>query len=336
MNSGVAPMGVSAPRPLVHRKSRFGANSERVARALIIASVLYSLVLALMAVLIPLRKSITRVVELPERTATILIEAPKPQLLAPPVVTEANLEQLAVREVADPPMPEGIVNEPRALPVKERAPLDPDLGREGRHRAEEATAQLASATAALDGALDGLSSSLRDAQSGTPEPSRRRRVHRMGGGRGEEQLAGFNAGRPAGSGADLEHSGVTGSIIAIGNLAPARAEEGGGEPHARPGSAPGVYRNNASLLAVIQRYAAGIQYCYENELNRQPGLRGKLVVALTVAASGEVTEASALQNTLGSASIAHCALSQIRQWKFPPIPAGVTTFQTPFIFTPPS
>jgi len=101
-------------------------------------------------------------------------------------------------------------------------------------------------------------------------------------------------------------------------------------------SAPGVYRSNASLLAVIQRYSAGIQYCYGNELKRDPTLRGKLVVAITVAASGEVLEATVVQNTVGSDRLASCALSQIREWRFPAIPQGVTAFQAPFVFTPPS
>ena len=86
---------------------------------------------------------------------------------------------------------------------------------------------------------------------------------------------------------------------------------------------------------MVQKYAAGIQYCYSNELNRTPGLRGKLVVALTVAASGDVTEARILTDTLPSARLEACALSQIREWKFPPIAHGVTTFQAPFVFTPP-
>lgn len=59
-------------------------------------------------------------------------------------------------------------------------------------------------------------------------------------------------------------------------------------------------------------------------------------MALTVAASGGVTEVVVLQNSLGVASLSSCALSQIREWKFPEIPTGVTTFQVPFVFTPPN
>jgi len=337
MTPALARFAVMGPRALVWRRSRFGTNAQRVARALLIAGPIYLLLLVIGVLLSPLRRPETRVVELPDRE--IVLVEPKVEILpAPPLVTEAPHEAVAVRQVADPP--EAIVNEPKTLPtpLREREAVDPDAGREGRKRAEAATAQLAGATAALDGALGDLSASLRNAKSGTPEPSRRRRARRVGGGRDESALAGYDAGTPTTGTADLEKSGVAGSIVAIGTLAPAPSEGGDAlaSTESRSGSAPGVYRSNASLLAVIQRYAAGIQFCYENELNRQPGLRGKLVVALSVSASGEVVEANVVQNTMGSSRIAACALSQIRQWKFPAIAGGVTNFQTPFVFTPPS
>jgi TonB family protein len=128
--------------------------------------------------------------------------------------------------------------------------------------------------------------------------------------------------------------------VAIGAIAAPSGGDGDAAPSADgadgPGSPPGVYRSNASLLAVIQRYAAGIQYCYENELRRQPRLAGKLVVMISVAASGEVLEVRVVQDGLGSSKLSSCALSQIREWRFPPISKGVTTFQTPFVFTPPN
>ncbi|MGH7724832.1 MAG: TonB family protein, partial [Candidatus Eiseniibacteriota bacterium] len=86
---------------------------------------------------------------------------------------------------------------------------------------------------------------------------------------------------------------------------------------------------------VIQKYAGGIHYCYANELKHDEHLSGKLVVTLTVAASGEVTAVSVAENTIGSSRLVSCATSQIRAWKFPSIPYGVTTFQCPFVFTPP-
>jgi TonB family protein len=102
------------------------------------------------------------------------------------------------------------------------------------------------------------------------------------------------------------------------------------------GSGPcGEYRSSASLLAVVRRYAAGIQFCYDNQLKKQPGLRGKLVVSLTVLANGSVSEAIVVQDDLGSTAVTQCVLSQIRAWRFPEIPQGVVSFKTPFVFTPP-
>jgi TonB family protein len=141
-----------------------------------------------------------------------------------------------------------------------------------------------------------------------------------GGGNGGEGPGGWGGGGSGGG-----WGGGSGGGVGTG-----QGPGGGGG-----GSAPGVYRSNASLLAVVQRYAAGIQYCYANELKRDPTLSGKLVVAISVAASGEVVEAGVVRNTIGSARLSDCALSQIRNWRFPAVPEGVTTFQVPFVFTPP-
>ena len=328
--------GLGPPTPLVHRKNRFGTNGQRVSRALLIASAVYVVVMVACWLLLPLYSvDETRVVELPPERFMVAQPPPQVALSPPPALVPDTPAQVAVQKVAD--LPEGVVNEPKPLPLRERQPeLDPNAGKEGRRRAEQATAQLASATKSLDAALGDLSSALKNSSDGTPDPSRRRRARALGGGRGDGELARVDAGTPAGGSADLEHSAVTGSIVAVGKLAPVAAESGIGDDPAAHASAPGVNRTNASLLATIQRYAAGIQFCYESELAREPGLRGKIVVAITVSASGEVTEASVVQNTFGANRIAGCALAQIRQWKFPPIASGATSFQTPFVFTPPN
>ena len=95
-------------------------------------------------------------------------------------------------------------------------------------------------------------------------------------------------------------------------------------------------RSNDSLLAVVRRYAPGIQFCYENELKRDPGLRGKLTVSLTVAADGRVTDVAVVEDTLGAPAVVGCALEQMRGWVFPVIESGTSTFKAPFVFTPPA
>ncbi len=151
------------------------------------------------------------------------------------------------------------------------------------------------------------------------------------GGAGEGRGGGVGGGTGYGGGG----GGGGGGGVGPGGGSGGSGGGGGGGGTGSGGTAPGVYRSNASLLAVIQKHAGGIHYCYANELKHDEHLSGKLVVTMTVAASGEVVSATVAENTIGSSRLVSCALSQIRAWKFPAIPYGVTTFQAPFVFTPP-
>jgi TonB family protein len=174
---------------------------------------------------------------------------------------------------------------------------------------------------------------------GTLGPSRPGTGDGFGGGSGGGSGGGYGTGSGdgigsgSGGGSGSGSGGGVGDGVGSGNGGSPDGVRGGTGSGAAP---PGVYRSNASLMAVIQKYAPGIQFCYGNELKRHEGLKGKLVVALTVAASGEVTDAVVVQSTIESDHLRSCALSQIRDWKFPRIPSGVTAFQVPFVFTPPN
>ncbi|MBE0566446.1 MAG: energy transducer TonB, partial [Krumholzibacteria bacterium] len=139
--------------------------------------------------------------------------------------------------------------------------------------------------------------------------------------------------------ADLGGSTLVADGLSIGEVGAALAAPppvtGGAGGIRGAGAQAGEVRSNESLLAVVRRYAPAIQFCYENELKKNPGLRGKLVVSLTVTADGAVTEATIIEDGLGAPAVTGCSLAQIRGWQFPPVPAGVTTFQVPFLFTPP-
>ncbi len=319
------------------RRELWAGSRDRFIRATGIASALFCTLFVTLFVVKPLRDhAVVRVVLPPTRTVSLREIVPEPP--APAEGLKPDLEQLSVRKVADPPVvkaPTQTIVPPR---IEAPKPVDRIAAQAGRERARAATAELTHATASLDRALGDLKSSLGAPTSGDYRASRRARTRNVGSGRSDGQLAAVGSG-VAGSGAsvDLGGSAVEGSLVAIGSLAPAQAAEGrdGAQGGIGAGSRPGVYRSNASLLAVIQKYAAGIQYCYESELKRDDGLRGKLVVALTVTPAGSVQEASVVRNTLGSERLAACALSQIRSWKFPPISGGLTTFQAPFVFTPP-
>lgn len=303
--------------------------------AVVLASAIFCVLFVLVFVLKPLRNlEVVRVVLPPTRTVILKEVVPEPP--APAEAEKPDLKQLNVQKVNDPPVTETVAPPPpRIEPTR---PIDPVAERSGRARAREATSALNQATASLDKALGDLASALGSSSTGSYQPTRRVRDRNVRSGRSDGQLGAVgNGSAGSGAAADLAGSKVEGSLVSIGSLAPAPASQdrGGANEGTSSGPRPGTGRSNASLLAVIQRYAAGIQYCYESELKRDPSLRGKLVVAMTVTASGNVAEAAVVRNTVGSDRLESCALSQIRSWKFPSISGGLTTFQAPFVFTPP-
>jgi TonB family protein len=325
---GLSVMNLEA---IARRQASFWRNRSRVSRAAMIASVVFLLLFGAAFYLAPmLRKELVVVTMPPERQIVML---PEP---APPLRPAEKLQQVDVHTVADVPLrlPDHF-SLPAPKLTHEPAP-DNEAARRGKLRAQQVTAELASTTGQLDRALRDLQASLKGAQ-GEYAPTAHSRGRSVAGGRGDAELPSVGNGAASAGSADLG-SKVQGDRVAIGSLAPAQPLDAAMSEDGTPpaGSAPGVYRTNASLLAVIRRYAAGIQYCYDSELKRDPLLRGKLVVAITVAPSGAVTEARVVQNTVGSAALTACALAQIKDWRFPAIPTGVTTFQTPFVFTPPN
>lgn len=219
--------------------------------------------------------------------------------------------------------------------------VETDKGKAGRERAQrEVKEALVETTKELTAALDDLSASLATSTSETEKPASTRRRRTTRGGRSASQMSTVKTDEVQTGGGSLSGSALgTGDLLAVESLS--LVETGGSSPGGGGGEPGGVdgggsaLRSNASLLAVVRRYAAGIQYCYENELKRDAGLAGKVVVAITIAAAGNVLNATIVEDTVGSDGMVSCAMAQINEWKFPKIDDGVVTFRAPFVFTPP-
>jgi len=321
--------------PPEYRQSLFGAEVDPVYRRFLLVSSLAGLFVLLIVLLAPRRElTIPDVTQVPERFARLILEEPEPP--APPETARR----------AETPEPEA---EPAPTPVEAPPPVrkrsdprpqaTPDRGEAGRVLARnEVTRSVAGAAASAEKALQGLSSSL-GKTTASSDGAKRRRRRDVGSGRGASELAAV--GTAGGSGtADVRGSGLTGTLLSVESVTSVSGtggEEGSRDGSAEAGSAagPSSHRSTQSLNAVVRRYAPGIEFCYDNELKGSPGLRGKLVATITVAASGEVTAVRLVTDTVGSAALSQCVLAQIREWTFPAVPSGVTTFQTPFVFTPP-
>jgi TonB family protein len=323
-------------------------------RCLVGSSALGLALLVAIAVAPERRVEVTSVDDVPDRFAKLIVEPAKEPRGAPaaPAVRQPEPETPAPPAAPKPPEPAPVRKEPRPArrtPLADAAPAVPDAGAAGRELAQRQISKTLGASApSLDRALAGLSTALATPSAAEPKTSEGRRRTTRPRARVADPAALAPQAEGSGVGADLDGSSIGSSLIAIEALGDVGAEDeggassGGGAPgggassggHAG-GARLGVYRDDVSLLAVVRKYAAGIQFCYENELKRNPVLRGKLVVAITVAASGEVLDATVVQDQIRSEALVECALAQIRTWRFPSIPEGTTSFRAPFVFTPP-
>ncbi|NNF06626.1 MAG: TonB family protein [Candidatus Eisenbacteria bacterium] len=341
---------MSALTPKLYQQPILGTIDPLLQRCLTIATGL-ALILLLVVLITPLRVQLMDdVEEVPERFAKLILEKP----VAPPVPAadvqvpnptsepkEKEPEPAPeVKAETPPPKPAQLETPRRAKPK----PIDADKGQLGREKAKaEVSSALKETTASLEKSLSSLSTSLTQTKTKREVSARKGRGAKPSA-RGTSQLAQVADAPSAGGGVA---TGGTGSqlrsdllsVETVGGTGKGSSASGraGGRRGGRgkAGGAEGSYRTNASLLAVVKRYSAGIEFCYDNELKKSPGLRGKLVVAITVLASGRVSDVKVVSNSLGSGALSQCAVSQIKGWKFPAIPEGTVTFQTPFVFTPP-
>jgi TonB family protein len=89
-------------------------------------------------------------------------------------------------------------------------------------------------------------------------------------------------------------------------------------------------------MAVVQRHAAAVRFCYNRLLARRAGASGQIVIRLTVAGDGSVSDANVVRSTLNDPEVDSCVLGQAREWRFPPSTESRFIFDVPFVFTPPT
>jgi hypothetical protein len=87
-----------------------------------------------------------------------------------------------------------------------------------------------------------------------------------------------------------------------------------GQPGGTGGALASGARDLNQVSAVVNSHSAAIQYCYERELKRQPGLKGKCAIRFTITPEGKVINPTILSSTLNSESVERCVLSRISRW----------------------
>ena len=98
-------------------------------------------------------------------------------------------------------------------------------------------------------------------------------------------------------------------------------------PAAEPGLTP------AEMKPVFRANQRRVRACYERELKRNEGLRGKVTMKLKIAPSGAVVSAHAIANSTGNKDLSACIAKKVKAWTFPKAPRSTTVTKS-FPFEP--
>lgn len=71
------------------------------------------------------------------------------------------------------------------------------------------------------------------------------------------------------------------------------------------------------IKAVVNKNIGQIIYCYEQGLQRDAGLRGRVSVQFVIAGNGRISVANVSQSSLRSKQVEGCMVAKMKSWQFP-------------------
>lgn len=82
----------------------------------------------------------------------------------------------------------------------------------------------------------------------------------------------------------------------------------------------------------IRRFLSGIKWCYQDRLQSNRKLGGKVTLAFTILPNGSVLDPRTVNSSLGDASLEQCITNKMARWRFPsPKDGGVVEVAYPLI-----
>lgn len=95
--------------------------------------------------------------------------------------------------------------------------------------------------------------------------------------------------------------------------------------------APGCSLEGNSLLLVIKQRTPGLRHIYNKFLKKKPGFEGRLVLQLTIAPDGSITNAVVKSSTTGYDDFDAEIKTAVSRWKFEKSD-GIASVTIPFEF----
>jgi TonB family protein len=251
---------------------------------------------------------------LPDEVVKLILEPPPP----PPPKPEAKKPE--------PPKPEA---KPEPKPVTPPKPVDRQA--EARKKAENA------GLLAMKDQLEDLREALEPTQmssapmigrvEGESRAERSLVTSRTGVGSGGINTGKLSSGFGSGPGNLKGH--------AAGTAVPSFADRIGDDRAAsRSGSGGRASRSREEIEIVFDRNKSAIYALYSRALREQPELQGKVVVQLTIAPTGEVTDCRVLSTELNDAELERKLVARIRMFRFESKDVEAMTTTKPIEFFP--
>jgi protein TonB len=252
----------------------------------------------------------------PERVVEFLLERPRPPPKPEPVAEVPRIEpEIVPRNERPRPTPAPVVD----------APPQPDPRRK------------AAASGLL--ALSDQLAELRDREVAQAAPTQS--LHAGAGDRAGVDRALLTARTGAGSGGiavATASSGFGGGSTGLAGHATAQvaasvAAEPAGEVR-RSGSSSKASRTREEVELVFDRNKSAIYAIYARALRDNPALQGKVVLEVSIAPSGEVTDARVVSSDLGDAELERKLVARVKMFRFEARDVAPMTTTKPIEFFP--
>ena len=267
----------------------------------------------------------------PPRLAKLVLERATPPPPPPPVET-----QLPEPEPERPVPTEATRAEQREQPA-------PDIDRTQRARKKAAQAgllpfvdQLADLRDDFEVTPDQLTptANATGEEMGTPRAERSLVTSKAGTVSGGINTAAVSKGFGYGTGS-LDGHGTTQVQVPFGGSGGGTAVKGvSGGGGSGTGTAKRASRSQEEIELVFDRNKAAIYALYNRALRDNPALRGKVVVQLTIAPSGQVTDCRIVSSELGDAELERKLVARIRMFRFEDKDVAPVTTTKPIEFFP--
>jgi TonB family protein len=249
----------------------------------------------------------------PERIVEFLLEQPKPK---PKVEVPPPPKREALRQVERP------AQVPAPVAVAEPVP-DP--------RSKAAAAGLLALSEQLAELRDLDVDTRADAKSLNADAAEKTRVDRaLLTARVGEGSGGITVGKSS--------SGFGGGSTGLKGVATARVTSGAEVAAAaetrRSGKSSAAARTREEVELVFDRNKSAIYAIYSRALRDNPALRGKVVLEVTIAPSGEVTDCRIVSSELGDAELERKLVARVRMFRFEARDVAPMTTTKPIEFFP--